>query len=483
MHLVLLSILPWLMMADSDRWPQYRGPNGSGIAEESAPVEFDLKNSLLWQTELPQGHSSPSIWGAHIVLTGFDPETKKLQVIDIDRVSGRARWRSIVDAAAIEKVHAVSSPATATPVVDGERVYTYFGSSGLAAFDLDGKQIWSVPMSVANIGYGSGTSPILAGEAIILAREDKDDSFMLAVDRKTGRELWKKQFSKGTGFQTHATPVIWKEQVVLHQPAAVRAYGLSDGSLKWSFAINSQGTGTPVVDGDTLYVGAWFGEASLRDPWPDWKTMLEKYDTDHDGSLSKEEFPADLAITRRIDAGNTPGAVVTFKMFFDSMLDRNKDGQVSKDEWTFAMMAMSMSPGAHGILAIRLGGTGDVTKTNLLWTEERGVPEVPTPLAYRGRLYVVTNGGIVTVLDSASGKLIYRARLGAGGLYYSSPIAAGGRIYFASGEGVVTVVDAAADELKVLAHNDLGEAIFATPAIVDGKIYVRTAGHLYAFGN
>ena len=114
---------------------------------------------------------------------------------------------------------------------------------------------------------------------------------------------------------------------------------------------------------------------------------------------------------------------------------------------------------------------------------ERGAcrPRSSRPLAYRGRVYAVTNGGIVSVLDEASGKLIYRGRLGAGGLDDASPIAAGDHVYFASAEGVVTVVRPG-DKLEVVAHNDLGEPIFATPAVAQGRLYVRTTGHLYAFG-
>ena len=96
-------------------------------------------------------------------------------------------------------------------------------------------------------------------------------------------------------------------------------------------------------------------------------------------------------------------------------------------------------------------------------------------------MYTVTNGGVLTVLDASSGKLVHRGRLGAGGLYYASPIAAGDYVYFASSEGVITVVRAG-DKLEVISRNDLAEPIFATPAIVEGNLYVRTTGKLYAFG-
>jgi outer membrane protein assembly factor BamB len=134
-----------------------------------------------------------------------------------------------------------------------------------------------------------------------------------------------------------------------------------------------------------------------------------------------------------------------------------------------------------GLLAIRLGGKKNVTETNVVWKEQRAVPEVPVPLVYKDRVYAVTNGGILSIYHQASGKQVYRSRLGAGGLYYASPVAAAGHIYLASGEGMLTVIRAG-DKLEVVARNDLGEPIFATPAIVDSKLYVRTTAHLYAFG-
>ena len=134
----------------------------------------------------------------------------------------------------------------------------------------------------------------------------------------------------------------------------------------------------------------------------------------------------------------------------------------------------------HGLLAVKLGGTGDVTATHVLWKENKSIPEVPSPLAYNNKVYLVRNGGVVTCLDAVSGKLIYRARVGAGGPYFASPLAANGRVIVTSGDGVVSVLSAG-DHLDVLANNDLGEPVAASPAFVDGVLYVRTASGLSAF--
>jgi outer membrane protein assembly factor BamB len=135
---------------------------------------------------------------------------------------------------------------------------------------------------------------------------------------------------------------------------------------------------------------------------------------------------------------------------------------------------------AARVLAVRPGGKGDVSQTHIAWSERKGVPGVPSPLYYDGRLYSFMNGGIVFCRDAKTGKLVYSGRLEVMGEYYSSPVAAGHRVYIASAEGVVVVLDA---ELKILAKNKLDGSILATPALVDGNIYVRTESHLYAFGN
>jgi outer membrane protein assembly factor BamB len=139
-------------------------------------------------------------------------------------------------------------------------------------------------------------------------------------------------------------------------------------------------------------------------------------------------------------------------------------------------------PVQHGLFAVKPGGQGDVTRTHVLWREGKATPEVPSPLFYRGRVYTVRDGGIVSCLGAATGKTLFRERLGPGGGYFSSPVAGDGKVYSASGKGVVTVLEAG-DAFKVLARNDLQEPIMATPAIADGKLYVRTEKHLYAFGN
>ena len=131
--------------------------------------------------------------------------------------------------------------------------------------------------------------------------------------------------------------------------------------------------------------------------------------------------------------------------------------------------------------AYRLGGKGDLTETHLLWKNARSLPNVPSPLVYRGVLYTLKEGGILTSFDMRTGEIIKQARLqGALGDYYASPVAADGKIYTVSEEGKATVIQAGA-QWQILRVNDLGDGCKGTPAIADGRLYIRTYGTLYCF--
>jgi outer membrane protein assembly factor BamB len=259
------------------------------------------------------------------------------------------------------------------------------------------------------------------------------------------------------------------------------AYDLKDGSERWSISATSSACSTPVLGNGHVFVAAHgFGtvEGELQEI-PSFDVILKKYDKNDDGRINAEEFPSDLYLFRRVDVSGTD---LPLKWLFDR-IDENKDGQISRPEWEkFLERSRTLRRQLLiGLLAIKPGGKGDVTKTNILWREERGVPEVPSPLYYRKRVYMVRDGGLASCLDAETGRLLYRERLGPRGAYFSSPVAGDGKVYVAARRGVV-VVFAAGDQWKVLARNDLGETIQATPALVDGKLYVRTEKHLYVFG-
>ncbi len=181
---------------------------------------------------------------------------------------------------------------------------------------------------------------------------------------------------------------------------------------------------------------------------------------------------------RRADVPDSvPGAHMTVKSLFN-YFDADKDGSLNRAEYDRSYVLASgtgaTSPDVgYGLMAIRLGGSGDVSSTAVVWQERRSVPEVSAPLVYRDKVYMVTAGGIFTCVDEKTGQLVYRGRINAPGAYYSSPVA--------SGEGIVTSLEVG-PEVKVLANNDLGEPVFGTPALIGSQIYIRSVAHLWAFG-
>ena len=145
--------------------------NSSGIADEAAVVtEFGPGKNELWSVPLGSGHSSPCIVGDSIFLTTFDPDTRKLQVVAFSRHRGSIRWRRDVPTAEIETGHPSFNPASSTPASDGERVVAYFGSYGLICFDTDGHQLWDIRMPLTKSYAGNATSPVIAGDKVILYR-------------------------------------------------------------------------------------------------------------------------------------------------------------------------------------------------------------------------------------------------------------------------------------------------------------------------
>lgn len=468
-------------------WPQFRGPDASGVATSavSPPIEFGATKNLLWKTALPSGHSSPAVWRDRIFVTAVDAGTKKLETIALDRSSGQIVWRHATTVEQLERVHAIGNAATATPAVDGERVYAYFGSYGLIAYDMNGKVVWQMPMAVVQHNFGSGTSPVVAGELVLLNRQEPKDPFLLAVDRKSGKEVWKRPYQVPpglpSGYASYSTPLIVGQQVIVHGMTRLEAFDLASGETKWWVAISSTGTSSPIVAGDTIYVATWspVGEADQRGTLPDFETLL-KSDKDGNGTINRDEVPESLNLFSRPETGDVPGATYSVKAAF-ARFDANKDGELQKEEWEAGQKVVSNLKIEHGLLAVRPGGSGDVTATHVLWKEKTSIPEVPSPLAYQNKVYIVRNGGILTCMEASTGKVLYRGRVGAPGPYFSSPIAVNGRLFVTSGDGVVTVLGTG-DALEVLAKNDLGEEIKATPAVAGGVLYIRTASGLVAFG-
>lgn len=481
--LLLAAVATW---SAPPGWPQFRGANGQGVSTRTVPpVAFSLTSNLLWRTELPGGHSSPVLAGGRLFLTAFDGE--KLHTLAYDAATGRELWRRPVPAKSIEKVHPFSSPATPTPLADDQRVVVYFGSFGLLCYDHEGRELWSKPLPTPRSTYGAACSPIRAGDKAVLVLDSNDKtSRLLAVNLADGVTSWETARPlSGSGW---ATPTLWEhdgqsEIVVLGARRLISYESKSGQELWWLDGYSTETVSMPVTGDGLLYVSS----SGLAGPptegfesmsWKDAATL----DRDGDGRIQKKEVPENYKFTLRPELpADHPGRFMPtpFLRIFDG-LDGDRDGALSEAEFMKFVKQWS-ARAAPSLRAIRPGGQGDASRTHVAWQVARGIPEIPSPLFHRGRIYLVRDGGFVTCVKAATGDILFQERVGAPGSYCASPVAAGGQIYVASHNGIVTAL-AAGDELKVLARNELGENIWATPALGEGIIYVRTAKHLHAFG-
>ena len=472
--------------AQSLNWPQFRGINCSGIAAEgqNPPVSFGPDKSILWKASLPEGYSSPCIWGDCIFITGIEEKGKLLKLFCIDRNDGTIRWEEDIAVEEFEETHYVSSPASATPSTDGERIYFYFGSYGLLCYDFDGKLQWKLPIPVPESNHGMGTSPIVTGDLVILnCFGDQNDPRLLAINKHDGSIVWKHSLEKLKTRDSYSTPVIYKDEVIIYASDDVAGYNLNTGDRVWRFGIDVvDAASTPVIGKDILYTISYsaMGNPNMRGQFPEFMEFAAKYDKNSDLLIEKNEIK-DFQFLLNPEMPEIPGYNVPM-MYVMGWWDENKDSYIDSTEWKNRINEWESRYDKQGLKAIKLGGKGDISLNYLLWGHTEDVPYVSSPLLFNNHVYMIKNGGIISCFHAESGRLLYREGLGASGAYFSSPIAANGRIYIASRNGIITVIEAG-DELNILSQNDLDDKIMATPAVVDNKLYIRTANSLYAFGD
>jgi len=482
----LLAAIPSLL-AVTPQWPQFRGPNASGVAESACPpIHFGPDTNLIWKVPVPSGVSSPVIWGGRIFLTAL--ASNQLVTLAYDARNGHELWRRVAPAEEIEPCHQFSSPAAATPCTDGRRVYAYFGSFGVLAYDFKGRELWRRPLERLPSQYGTATSPILAGGLLVLQRDgDSTNAQLVALAPKTGRTVW--ESPRPLASACYSTPMVWRhdgiEEIVVQGTGRLAAYSLRGGVPRWWV----RGWGdcavtTPVAGEGMLFAG---GSGTLDpsepgDPMFDWGNMIAKYDANKDGRLALEEIPENLIWQIRKEVPReVPGNAFPMRHILSGFADTDKDGIVTKEEWDVVDTFTKNKFNADRFVAIRPGGRGDATDTHVQWETTRGLSELTSPLFYRGRVHFLRDGGMWTVVDAKTGKrLLDRERLGTGGQAVASPVAANGYIYTVNEPGSFAVLRAG-DTLDIVALNKLGESVRATPAIAGDVLYVRSAEHLWAF--
>lgn len=450
-----------------DDWRRFRGPNGSGVAETGPlPAEFGPETNVVWRTEIPTGYSSPVIADDRIILTAVNDG--ELETLALDRASGEILWRQVSPRPREEPVDFRSNPAAASAAVVDNEIYVFFHDYGLLSYDLDGEPRWDVALGPFTNIYGMGASPVIVGDKVVLVADQEVDSYIAAWDRATGEELWRTP--RPEAHSGHSTPVLWETpegdtQLIVAGSFLLDAYDPETGEkIWWVSGLSFEMKSTPVIQNDIAYIngyGSPMNQPGNQVFLPTFGEVLPDSDTNGDGLISQEEMPQSRATQ------------------WFGLADYEGDGNLNEREWEYLRAALESR---NGMLAIKLGGSGDMSEENILWEYNRAVPQLPSPLLYNDVLYMVNDGGIVTSFDPDTGEVIEQGRLkGAIDQYYASPVAADGKIFMLSEMGMLSVLEPDGG-LAPISVSDLDDLCHATPAIADGRIYVRTRSHLYAFG-
>ena len=471
---LLLALLILTSAAPAEDWTRFRGPNGSGVSKDTGfPVEFAKNKNTIWRTPVRRGKSSPILTGRHVFLTGF--ENEKLFTQCFDRETGKLVWERAERRTHNQDVNLMNNPAAITPVTDGENVYVFFKDFGLSSYDPAGNVRWRVPLGPFTNTMGVAASPIVAEDSIVLVVDQLGGSYIASFDQRNGEIRWKTAREESEAW---TTPLVYHAPgaatlILTAGPGQYGAHRLTDGKRIFSQpGLSPAMVASPVLADDTIFA---FGYgADSPNPFPDYLAQLDK---NRDGQISPDEYQ------------NIPGDndhMQTAVLAAAGKYLGNGDGIVTREKfdawWRHA-------GGRTGLLAVRLDrapgpSTENSVKPRELWRYNKGfVGVIPSPLLYDGVLYFVKNGGILTALDAATGQVLKAGRVkGALGGYSASPVAADGKLFLVSEDGKVAVLKVGRD-WEVLAVNDLGEGSYATPALSGGRIYMRTDEALYCFGS
>jgi len=418
---LLASQRPALSAGAEGQWSRFRGPNGTGISDATTVPVTWTEQDYNWKVELPgTGHSSPVLWGRRIFLTCGDPETARRTVLCLDTADGRKLWQRRYPSKTYRQ-HRDTGYASATPAADARGVVVTWTTPGevvLLALDHNGDQLWRRNLGPFVGARGSGTSPIIFDDLVVLANDQEDPnllpenagkppiplkgkSFLIAVDRQTGKTRW--QTDRRTGIASYSTPCVYRP---------------NGGAAELIFTSTAHGiTGVDPATGRVNW--------ELDDILPA-------------RCVASPVLAPDLVI-----GGHGVGIRGT------------------------------------SCVAVRPGARAKNVNPSLAYEVKRSVPLVPTPLVKDGRLFLWDDGGVVTCLNVSTGEVIWRERVG--GSFYGSPVCVGRRVYCVAKNGEVVVL-AAADKFDVLARVPLGEPSYATPAVAGGVMYLRTHRHLFSLG-
>ena len=278
--------------ARAAQWPEWRGPLATGVAPRAdPPIEWSEDKNLQWKSEIPgEGHSTPVVWNDQIFLTAAIPTGEpfpprhdrapgvhdsrpidhayQFVVLSVARTTGKIRWQTPVKTEIPhEGGHYTASLASNSPVTDGQAVYAFFGSRGLHALDMEGKILWQRDFGEMQTkhAHGEGASPALAGETLVVNWDHRGQSFVAAIDTKTGKDRWRRNRDEVTSW---ATPIMVEEggrtQVVVSGTERVRAYDLETGEVVWECGgLSANVVASPVAGDGMLFAASSYDTRAL----------------------------------------------------------------------------------------------------------------------------------------------------------------------------------------------------------------------------
>lgn len=475
----LLAPLALFLAGDPDSWTRFRGAEGAGRAEGALayPTHLERAGALAWSSTLPPGSSSPCVTAELVIVTGA--RELELVTVALERATGKVVWERALTVPALEKTHEIHGPAAPTPTSDGQVVVSYFGSFGLVAHDLAGKELWRRPHATPRNTFGTAASPVIVGGKLVLVNDAEEGSFLEAVEPATGETLWRQDRAGfRSGWSTPGTrPFEGGTELLVLGVNELTAYDLASGAERWSYPGLTDEPITIPTHGAGLVFATSYNLRTNSDAmslWS-WERVLGEHDLDGDGALDRTEAEANTSVLSRPDADGEGDHPLTL---FWRFLDVDRDGKLTAGEYPKLEQWVASWEHLNGVVALRPSADGK--SSELAWHYPRGVPECPSPLFLDGRLYMVMNGGQVTVLEAATGALVYQERLPARGPYYASLVAGGSTLYAASARGELCAFKSG-PKLEVLSTLDLDERLMATPALAGGTLYVRTETRLHAF--
>jgi len=446
--------------AYSEDWNQFRGPNGSGIAQKLSLPDELTDETIRWKHAVLPGNSSPVIVGGKMFLSSFSEDNRNLHCFRAE--DGQPLWTCSVPAVRSETATPPNGPATSSVACDGKRVVAFFPDTGLLVCSMEGEQLYLQDIGPFSSMHGLSSSPILHDDTIVLTVDQLTEPYIAALDAASGDLKWKTDRLLGVtgGYSTPSLLNLDGNVYVLSAaPGELAVYDFQSGEKVTSVqGLANAPVSTPVVVGSRAYYSEPPGE-----PLP--MAALGGADKNQDGVIELSEVAGSIAATRliqRIDSG-----------FGDN------NGAVDQAEWDRAFGTFLNRGGFSCVNFLVEDGK---LRGELSWQYSKATPYIPSALVVDDVAYLINDGGILMAFDSGSGELLQRTRLsGATGQYYASPVGGQGKIALANLQGEITLVRTGRTH-EVLATYSVGEPIIATPSINNGRLIVRTKSHLICFG-